>query len=338
MTVGSGHGGNLDQLACHYPNAPQPWLDLSTGISPWSYPVESACLSRAVHQLPSAAALEGCMEAMAFTFGCSTSAVLPTPGTELVIRLLPQLLPGALVVSPPTYGDYETAWRQTGAEVIAVGDVTAAPASAAAIVVCNPNNPDGRCLERATLESIYQQTLKRNQWLIVDEAYGELQPASSIADLAGSEKLIVLRSVGKFYGLPGLRLGALLGPSDVLDWYRGILGYWSVSSLALEVGQRLYRDKQWRDQHAQRLSAAARTTREGFARAGVALAGSTDLFFSFKPPEQKALWRSLMQNGIYTRLLDASCGLIRCGLPADEEDLERLLSTLRFDYHRYARN
>lgn len=324
------HGGSLDQWLKHYPDTQEPWIDLSTGVSPWPYPICGQTLAQSLQKLPEQVQIDACRAAMADAFGCGFDNVLPVAGTELMINMLPDLLRMPLVVDPLTYPDYRRAWDAAGLGVTLMsGNVSENHCR----VVCNPNNPDGRVITRTELLAAMESS---GSWLVVDEAYGELQPEHSLTRDAGRENLIVLRSFGKFYGLPGLRLGAVLAPSAILELLRQRLGHWHVSSLSLEVGAQAYRDRRWQQEHRSRLRETAAAVVEELRALGIQLQGYTDLFFLLSIPNAHALWDHLMKAGIYTRHFAEHPSLLRIGLPADAHQHQRLFSALRLYLDRYA--
>jgi cobalamin biosynthetic protein CobC len=86
------HGGRIDAAARLYPSAPQPWIDLSTGINPVAWPVPQIPLAR-YQRLPLAREIAQLTEAAAGAYGLpANAAIVPVPGSELAIRLLPRLL------------------------------------------------------------------------------------------------------------------------------------------------------------------------------------------------------------------------------------------------------
>ena len=144
------HGGNLDDARARYGTPEAGWLDLSTGINPHPYPLPE--LPRSLWTaLPQAAGEAALTRAAAHAYAApSPATVVPAPGTQALIQVLPRVLghDRAAVVGP-TYGEYAPAWRAAGAEVREVGDAADGlsaleGASRPALVLCNPNNPDGR--------------------------------------------------------------------------------------------------------------------------------------------------------------------------------------------------
>ena len=199
------HGGALDRMRAAFPEAPEPWIDLSTGINPWPYPAAAIPPSAYTH-LPTHSAWQACRSAMAASFGAKADSLILSPGSELPIRLLPTVIaPKRVAILSPTYGDHAHVWRMAGCDVIEVADPLDEAGRADAVVVCNPNNPDGRLFEADALLAARERLAAHDGWLVVDEAYADLMPARSLAPLAGTGNLIVLRSFGKFFGLAGIR-------------------------------------------------------------------------------------------------------------------------------------
>ncbi len=312
-----------------FPAAPEPWIDLSTGINPWPYPV-SAIEPEAWSRLPTDEARAGCIGAMAGAFGAEAAAILPVPGSELAIGLLPLVLVAASVaIVSPTYGDHARAWAAAGRSVRAVPTLDAALAARPeAVVLCNPNNPDGRAVPRDAVLAAADIQAARCSWLIVDEAFAEVAPHLSVAAHAGRAGLIVLRSFGKFYGLAGLRLAAVLGPSDILDGLRPLIGQWGVSGPALSLGVTAYADDRWRRETTDRLVGAAGSLDAVLERGGLTIVGGTSLFRFVHAPDAHARWATLAGAGIYVRRFADLPHHLRIGLPADDAGPMRLAAAL----------
>lgn len=323
------HGGALDVVAAAFPGAPRPWVDLSTGINPWPWPLQVA--PPVAHHLPTRRAVAACRDAMAAAYGADPACVLPVPGTELVIRLLPQLLGVASAcVQARSYGDHERAWRGAGATVLVSDDPLAAAgdAQAQAVVVCNPDNPTGRRHARDALAAARERQAARGGWLVVDEAFADLDPAASLAPSGGQAGLVLLRSFGKFYGLAGLRLGALIAPSQVLEAARRLLGQWAVSGPALAAGAAACADTAWADATRVRLRRAREALDSLLQGAGIVPVGGTDLYRFVRVDDAWALWRRLVNAGVYVRRFAWSREHLRIGLPADEVAAQRLARAL----------
>jgi cobalamin biosynthetic protein CobC len=322
------HGGALDWMRAAFPNAPTPWIDLSTGINPWPYPLTDVSPDTHTH-LPMQSDQHACRAAMSGAIGAPRDSLLLSPGSELLIRLLPTVIsPQRVVIQSPTYGDHARVWQASTCEVIQTEDPLAEAGQADAIIICNPNNPDGRVFSSTELERARLQLAARGGWLIVDEAYADLAPAISLAPSGGTGNLIILRSFGKFFGLAGVRLGALIGPEQLLQSMSERLGVWSVSGQALAIGRRAYLDHTWQAETRERLSAARARLDTLLTDAGLNIAGGCDLFRLVHTPDAVTLWQRLARKGIYVRRFDWSDCLLRIGLPPDVEAERRLADAL----------
>ncbi len=321
------HGGALDSMRRRFPEAPEPWIDLSTGINPWPWPAPASHYS-GLNRLPGAAELASCEAAMAAAFGAPRETVLAAPGSEMLIRLLPTVLqPRRVAILAPSYGDHAQVWKQVDCELVETRDPLA-DAAADAVVICNPNNPDGRRFERTELTEALSRLTARGGWLIVDEAFADLEPGLSMAPLAGSGNLLALRSIGKFFGLAGLRLGALLAPPEVRRAMADRLGSWRVSTPALSIGAAAYRDLSWQAETRTRLAAAAQGLRDLLDQGTYRLAGGTNLFTYVETEDSHEVWTHLAESGIYVRRFSWSRRHLRIGLPADAIAAERLAAAL----------
>src|SRR5690606_4220481 len=143
--------------------------------------------------------------------------VVATPGTELALRLLPIVLgtPHATIATP-TYSSHADAWRRAGATVIEIPrqHLDKGSLRQSVVVIVNPNNPDGIVWAHDRLLAMHDALQVADGWLVIDEAFVDVEPTRSVSALAGTSRapnLIVLRSFGKFYGLAGVRLGFAIG-------------------------------------------------------------------------------------------------------------------------------
>lgn len=312
------HGGRLTQARAMFPDAPAPFLDLSTGISPHPYPwpeLPPAAFTR-LPEPEDVAALEA---AAAAAYGVADPAmVAAAPGTQALIQMLPRLFPATRVaVVGPTYAEHARAWAESGAEIVA-GD-----ASAPVRVLCNPNNPDGR---RWSAETLLARDAGR---LIVDEAFADFAPeGTSLAPYLPRPGVVVLRSFGKAYGLAGVRLGFALAAPVEAAAIRAALGPWAISGPAIAIGRAALADTAWRTAMHRRLESEATALDTCLAAAGLRVLGGTPLF-RLAASDRADLPRQLARAGILVRGFPDRPGLIRFGLPGCDAALARLAAALR---------
>jgi len=321
------HGGDLGEARRLFPHAPEPWIDLSTGINPIAYPVPPLPASLFA-RLPSPADHRDLEAAATEAYGAADAAkVVAAPGTQVLISLLPHLRPRSRVaVLGPTYTEHAHSWRKAGHDVSEVLSLDRFE-GADVVVVVNPNNPDGRMIDRETLLRLAEDLRSRGGWLVVDEAFADFDDGESLVPVLPSNA-VVLRSFGKTYGLAGLRIGFALAPEPIATSLRSALGPWSVSGPALEVGRKALRDGEWLE--------AARAARAADARrldallgpvAGAPLRG-TILYRLLESPRTPELFRVLGEHGIWVRRFQYSSDLLRFGLPGTQAEWQRLETVL----------
>jgi cobalamin biosynthetic protein CobC len=321
------HGGRIDTAALLYPSAPQPWIDLSTGINPIAWPVPQIPLAR-YQRLPLAREMAQMTAAAAEAYGLpANAAIVPVSGSEIAIRLLPRMIGHSRVgILTPTYGSHAAAWRDAGAEVhelVALPDPNIHELQT--LIVVNPNNPDGRAIARADLAAFAQAWTAAGRRLIVDEAFADVRPDVSL--LAMPELpvgVVVLRSLGKFFGLAGLRVGFVVVHEPEAAAWRQLLGDWPVSGPACEIAALALRDAAWIAKARGRLAADRRRLDGTLGRAGLKLLGGTDLFGLFEGSDGIDLLDHFARAGILIRGFSAPPRRYRFGLPADEAAWRRL--------------
>ena len=198
------HGGNLFAARQAYPQAPEPWLDLSTGINPYPYPFPNPPPESFV-RLPEQEAIRSLEAAAASAYRTPfTAETIAAPGSQAIINWLPHLVSAKRVgILGVTYSEYAPRWAAAGAKVTMAHDVAELERQDVAIVV-NPNNPDGRLVPAADLHAVGTALAERGGLLIVDEAFVDfLEPGVSAVPGMPEQGMIILRSFGKAYGLPG---------------------------------------------------------------------------------------------------------------------------------------
>lgn len=321
------HGGRIDTAELLYPSAPQPWIDLSTGINPIAWPVPQIPLAR-YQRLPLAREMAQMTAAAADVYGLpANAAIVPVSGSELAIRLLPRMIgAGRVGILTPTYGSHAAAWRDAGAEVhelVALPDPKLHDLET--LIVVNPNNPDGRVVARADLAAFAQAWTATGRRLIVDEAFADVRTDVSVLAMPDLPVgMVVLRSLGKFFGLAGLRVGfVVVTEPDTSAWCR-LLGDWPVSGPACEIATLALRDAAWIAATRARLAADRRRLDGMIGCAGLKLLGGTDLFGLFEAQDGIDLLDHFARAGILVRGFAAAPRHYRFGLPADEAAWRRL--------------
>lgn len=319
------HGGSLERARALFPGAPEPFVDLSTGINPNSYPLFELPAT-ALSRLPEPSRARDLAAVAATAYGAPSAAnVVPAPGTQILLPRIASLVrPGRAFVLGPTYQEHARAAAIAGHQVAEVKDFSQLFDADLAVVV-NPNNPDGRVVQRKDLLELAASLLVRGGLLVVDEAFMDVGPqAQSLAGDVEMGGLVVLRSFGKFYGLAGIRLGFALTHPEIAGRLEEELGPWSVAVPSLEYGIKALADGEWQREMRTTLSHAAHRLDQAFARAGVIVTGGTSLFRHVDMPDAAGLFRALGREGILVRSFADRPTQLRCGLPGHEVEWRRL--------------
>jgi cobalamin biosynthesis protein CobC len=319
------HGGRLGDARAAFPDVTG-WADLSTGVAPWAYPCTIAEADN--RRLPDPRALAALEAAAASSFGVTAERVVAVPGSDLALRLLGAIVPGRAAVVGPGYSGHRLMWGEREVMPVAQGDFPGAADACDALVLARPNNPDGWVADQAMPRAAAAKLAARGGALIVDEAFVDATPEQSLAasDWPG---LIVLRSFGKFFGLPGLRLGFVIAPPAMAKRLRALIGDWPVSAPAISAGGAAYADTDWQAAQRERLAAGSARLRALLTQHGLAIVGSTAFFTLVASPHRDALFAHLARAGVLTRPFTEPRDWLRFGLPGAESEWQQLSDALR---------
>jgi len=323
------HGGSLGRARALFPNALLPFVDLSTGINPHSYPLFDLPATSLL-RLPEAGRGRELKEIAASTYGAPSSAnVVPAPGTQILLPRVASLVrPGKALVLGPTYAEHARAAAIAGHEVAEASDFAALAEADLAIIV-NPNNPDGRIIERDRLLALAAGLRAKGGLLVVDEAFMDVGPREqSLAGDVGVGGIVVLRSFGKFFGLAGVRLGFALSDATTAELLETQFGPWAVAGPALEYGIRALADIGWQNAMRASLAEASERLDALFGRFGAPVAGGTTLFRYLRLPDAAGLFSALGERGVLLRHFSDRPHALRAGLPGSQEEWHRLESAL----------
>jgi len=333
----AGHGGNLFAARSAYPQAPEPWLDLSTGISPHAYPF-AGLPGESWTRLPQPEELRTLEAAAAMAYRVPPVAeVIAAPGSQAVIGWLPYLfLAKRAGILGFTYHEHARRWERAGARVTIARELPELASQDAAVVV-NPNNPDGRLVPAAALHRLGRALAARGGLLIIDEAFIDfLEPAASAIPDMPARGVVVLRSFGKAYGLPGLRLGFAIGPRDLMAKLRAALGPWPVSCSAIAIGSKALMDAAWLAAVRLQLAAQGTALDRLLTAAGFDLIGGSMLFRLAQHLDAQIWFERLAEAGILVRRFEARPQWLRFGIPGTDADLTRLAHALGLETNNQA--
>ncbi len=248
------HGGNIFTVARALGLAPDQIVDFSASINPlgMSPMVNKALISSIVSLIhyPDTSHIELKL-ALAELHGISPHHLTIANGSTELIYNLPLLLPGkkALIISP-SFSEYTKALDQHRWDTqhfvltpesgfsIDLGKLEIALAAGVdALFLCNPGNPNGTLYPQQLIEHICSLCKSSGTFVVLDEAFIDFcEEASSKLIILQNDNAIILRSMTKFYGIPGLRLGYAISNGALAERLDLLGGPWSVNTLALAAG------------------------------------------------------------------------------------------------------
>jgi cobalamin biosynthetic protein CobC len=323
------HGGDLAAARLSFPGAPEPFIDLSTGINPHSYPIPQLA-SDVFTRLPEPVAIERLAATAARAYGAPSGAhVVAAPGTQILLAQVAVLVaPGRASLPGPTYAEHARAAALAGHAVNEAREV-AELADADLAIIVNPNNPDGRIVSRADLLALAQTRSAHRGLLVIDEAFVDVgPPAASLCADVERGRIVVLRSFGKFFGLAGLRLGFAIAAPAIAARLRAVLGPWAVSGPAIAIGEIALADSAWIATMRARLAGEAARLDELLRNRGLTVVGGTSLFRLARTPSAAALYSEMGKAGVLVRRFEEHPHWLRFGLPPDEPAWQRLTEAL----------
>ncbi len=263
------HGGNVYKVAQKQRIPVERIMDFSASINPLGPPAAvlrtiRSALKQIVHYPdPDCWQLR---QELAQQIGVDPDMILVGNGSTELIHLLPRALTikAALIIGP-TFEEYARALTNAGSSVQYVharreerfrpplNDVlrqfSAKQSKFDAVFLCNPNNPTGQVMSRLALRELAEVVERQQGWLIIDEAFIDYCQEQSVVSLVSEHpRMMVLRSLTKFYAMPGLRIGYLVGASKVVDRLKDRQPPWSVNSLAQEVSRAVLHDQAYATQ------------------------------------------------------------------------------------------
>ncbi|MGQ7337512.1 threonine-phosphate decarboxylase CobD [Streptococcus suis] len=249
------HGGNMNQLACDLGFHPEDCLDFSANINPLglSDKVRLSIIQSLdkLVQYPDVTYSQS-KATLAEYHSCQPQQILLSNGAvEIFYDLARYLKPKKILLLSPTFMEYEKAFKLVGTEPIY--HVLEGPdyswtfesilpnleklSSGDLVLICNPNNPTGTLVSNQSLLLMAEFLRQKGAYLVLDEAFMDFvldKAAYSLEDhLKDYQNVIVVRSLTKFFAIPGLRLGyALSSNTDLIAAMDDMRPPWTINALA----------------------------------------------------------------------------------------------------------
>lgn len=260
-----GHGGDLKTAEEVFGYNADTFADFSSNMNPLGPPkaVLEVLMRYAdhIHQYPDPAS-RGLKEKLAERHDVPESSILIGNGAaELIDLAVRAIAPRVTGLAMPCFDEYGDAVRKCGGSVYAMrlqaangfelDEETISEAidqsEAVLYVLGSPNNPTGRLVEPSLIRLI----LDSGAYVVLDEAFLDFSPEEErltlVREAASHERLIVIRSMTKFYSVPGIRLGYAVGHTSTIAKLKRLQVPWSVNSLAQGIGEAVLRDADFQE-------------------------------------------------------------------------------------------
>lgn len=325
------HGGNLlalqRRLSQHPSAAKLNWIDLSSAVNRHPWPVPEIPIGL-WHELPDLNALN---QAAADYYGGGNFVTIA--GTQQAIEALPNMLFAAekraktkVLIPDVGYQEHGFAWSKWCYQLEAYQEYhTLSERDWQVLVLIQPNNPSAKTLTLTQLHDLVEIAQAKDAYIILDEAFIDAVSGASVIEFYQTKNwpssLIVLRSVGKFFGLPGARVGFCFAQPRVLEALSSVVGPWPVATPSAWLLTQAFKDVHWQYQAMEDL--AQRNRR--FAQQLQPLISSlcetvswqrSELFFTLFSDSAENVFQWLQTLGIHVRL---GQGWLRFAVPAAAE-------------------
>lgn len=258
------HGGDIDNAVNLYGGDAREWLDLSTGISPWQYPIPQ--IDNAIwRRLP--ATQTALLNAASQYYNCNSSDIIATPGSQLAIRLIPTLIKSKQTIAVPLIGyqEHANSWSMAGHSLIryqSYNELTKLVNLKAidSAVVINPNNPTAEVINPDKLMRLSDDL---RGILLVDEAFADIDKSISTCNvtMSSSRNIVTLKSIGKFFGLAGARVGFVVSRHPIINKLEQLFSPWSISGPSQAIATAALSDTDWQFKQSKRLTEHAKIQR-----------------------------------------------------------------------------
>ena len=259
------HGGNIYEAIREIGISHKDLLDFSANINPLGFPdsvreiIKKNIDSIIYYPDPKQRELR---KAAASYYGVGEENVLPGNGSvELINLVLETLRPSKVIIPSPTFTEYALAAKNRGIELdlldmtknefvwdnAFVESVIKKISSGVLVIICNPNNPPGNLVKKEIIKTLMEETKRKGAFLLLDEAFidfiGEHESLSK--DVIKNPNFIVLRSLTKFFALPGLRIGFAIAGEELIDKIEKLKDPWNVNTFAAAVGKEVLKDEDY---------------------------------------------------------------------------------------------
>jgi threonine-phosphate decarboxylase len=320
------HGGGVDRAMAELGFSREQILDFSASINPFGTPSEvSTALEEGLARISDYPEIDAASlrSALADFHQLAEANLLPGSGSTELIYLLPRVFkPGRALLVEPCFSEYAPALQQVGCQLdrVCLSPETGFRFSAEQIfnslqadtelvMLANPGNPTGVGIEPEELLRLAAGLGACR--LLVDEAFVDFCPQRSVlSQITVVENLLVLRSMTKFYAIPGLRVGYLAGSATDIEQIAALKEPWTLSNLAISAGKACLAATGYQQTTLQTIPGLRKNLAQGLLELGFEVFDGEANYLLCRLPDTAAdvdaqhLKDQLFQQGILVRACD----------------------------------
>lgn len=251
------HGANphylYDSLCV---SQPELVIDFSTNVNPFGPPEKLRTLwpsfFQTIQDYPDPNTIQ-LRKMLAEQIGVSEEHILLGNGGAEIIHLVANMLSKRKVlIIHPAFSEYEAACQASGCQIfrymlsegkweLSSKELLKQLDEVDAVFLCTPNNPTGVVYEASEVTQLLDACVKRNVFLIIDEAFYDFyqwgETASFARYVSNNPHVLIIRSLTKMYAIAGLRLGYVIAHPDIVRNLSLHQPHWSVNQIALKAGE-----------------------------------------------------------------------------------------------------
>jgi threonine-phosphate decarboxylase len=254
------HGGNITEIGRRYNLKEDTIIDFSSNINPLGFPRGvKTLLQKEGHNIvrypdPDSSELKRVISRM---LDVDEKTILVGNGSTELIHLIPRVFkPKCALIPAPTFSEYEKSLfsldcklgyihlREKELFSLNINEMINLLPKINILYLCNPNNPTGVLLPKSKIKPLLVKADRVNVLVVIDEAFMDFTDRQSITSEASRRKnLIVIKSMTKFFGIPGLRLGYLIANPKIVGAMNRYKEPWTVNTLAQKAGIACFKDR-----------------------------------------------------------------------------------------------
>ena len=268
-----GHGGNAKEISRSRGIAYENIIDFSANINPMGMPesAKEAIINNldAIEKYPDITYFELKNSIKDFENSKihekqlkieNEEIILGNGAAEVLFNVVKAIEPKNVLIPAPTFSEYEEAVNAVKGNVnlyylkeynqfrIQDDILDHINSNLDLIFICNPNNPTGVVTHRDILKKILDKSLKNNVYVVIDESFLDFikEDYSMITYLKSYTNLIIIKSLTKFFAIPGMRAGyGLSANKSFLDKVNRITPAWNINILAEEAVKSALKDDKY---------------------------------------------------------------------------------------------